>query len=327
MKPKPAERKSKAVTIYDLAEAVGMSPGTVSRVMNNQARVKYATRLRILEGAQRVGYKPQAAVRRPEVAIITEPKHADRFAGYAATLTAHLSYCLTKRGMDILLPENPIEELPRCFIDGIVAISHEASTRKILEDVEKRIPTVYLDCFDATKDQYVVCSDHENSGYLAARHFFERGRKRLAFLSVDQLPARIRFDGYRRAMEEAKLPVDEDLVVFYEKDESMYLGLTQIVRRGADAIYVPGVSMEALEALHIMTYVLKVRVPEQIALIGGENDSISPFLIPPLTSIEESLGAMADAAVTMLYRLSNAETIEPRHQIVPVRLLKRVSGG
>ena len=101
--------------------------------------------------------------------------------------------------------------------------------------------------------------------------------------------------------------------------------VTRIVRSGADSIYAPGSSFESLECLHILSYVMGLKIPQDISLIGGENERVSSLLNPPLTTIEEPLREMAEQAVDMLDRLTMREEISKRNVMLPIRLIDRNS--
>ena len=101
--------------------------------------------------------------------------------------------------------------------------------------------------------------------------------------------------------------------------------VTRIVRAGADSIYAPGSSFQALECLHILSYVMGLKVPQDISVIGGENESVSSLLNPPLTTIEEPLREMAEQAVIMLDRLTLGEEVPKRNLMLPIRLIDRNS--
>ncbi len=318
-------RPAKRPTIYDLARIAEVSPGTVSRVLNNRDKVHPETRERILRAARELNLKPQVAVRMRQVAILSEPTFTDRIEGYAATLTAHLSFAFSRRNIGVMLPSNPLEQLPSSFLDGIVAVTFDQNLRSLLQEFETRLPVVYMDKFDATATQYVVRSDHFASGYLAAQHFLSRGRKRLAFMGGDAPAFAERLKGYRKALVEAKIPIDEQLLQLVGPHISHTAAITRIVRGGADAVYVPGTSFQAMEALHILTYVMGLKVPDDISVVGGENEGISVFQNPPLTTIEDPLKDMAELAATMLERLTTGERVSPRQITLPVRLLPRAS--
>jgi DNA-binding LacI/PurR family transcriptional regulator len=320
-KTKPAKKP----TIYDLARIAGVSPGTVSRVLNNRDRVKTETRESVLRAAAELNLKPQASVRSRQVAIISDPSYPDRVDGYAATLAAHLTFALSRRNIGAFLPSNPFEELPTKFLDGIVVVTQDRALRQLILDLEKRIPVVHIDKFDAHPGEHVVCSDHFGAGYQAARHFIERGKVRLGLFGGNYPAFVERLNGFRKALGEAKLPADEQRVSLYGPESNHVSVITRILRAGADAIYAPGSSYEALECLHFLTYVMGHKVPQDVSLIGGENERVSSLLNPPLTTIEEPLRDLAEEAVKMLDALTNGQRISERRIMLPIRLIERNS--
>ncbi len=324
-RPEPAARPAKKSTIYDLARLAKVSPGTVSRVLNNRDRVKSETRDRVLRAATELNLKPQASIRARQIAILTEPGYTDRVEGYAATLAAHLAFAFSRRNMGVFLPSNPLEQLPGMFLDGVVAVTADKQLQTMLTELEARIPVIYMDKFDASPREYSVCSDHFASGNLAARHFLARGKRKLAFFGGNYRPFAERLAGFKKALADAKVPVDERLVSLFGLESSHLAVLTRMVRAGADAIYVPGTSYQAMEVLHMLTYAMGVKVPQDISVVGGENEGISALQNPPLTTIAEPLRDMADRAVEMLDRLTSGETVAPRHVMLPVRLIERDS--
>ncbi|MEO7600484.1 MAG: LacI family DNA-binding transcriptional regulator [Opitutus sp.] len=321
-------RPAKKPTIYDLARIAEVSPGTVSRVLNNRDKVKPETRERVLRAANALNLKPQVSVRFRQVAILSEPTFHDRIEGYAATMTAHLSFALSRRNIGVVLPSNPFEQLPGLFLDGLIAVTFDKQLQALLAELETRMHVVYMDKFDVAPREYAVCSDHYNSGVVAAQHFLARGKRRLGFLaSHNNAPFVERLKGFRKALADANVPADERLHVFIGPSTNHLSAITRIVRAGADCIYVPGTSYQAMECLHILTYVMGVKVPQEISIIGGENEGISALQNPPLTTIEEPLRDMADQAAAMLDQLTSGARVANRHTMMPVRLIERDSVG
>lgn len=316
---------AKKATIYDLARLAKVSPGTVSRVLNNRDRVKPETRESVLRAAAVLNLKPQVSVRNREIVILSEPTYPDRFGGYSATLTAHLAYAFSRRNIGVLLPLNPLEELPTKFFDGIVVVTQDKALRSLVLELEKRMPVVHIDKFPVEPAEYIVCSDHFNAGYLAARHFVERGKKKPAFLGGNYPAFAERLRGFRQALTEAGIPIDEQCASLFGPEMNHVSIVTKIVRAGSDAIYAPGSSFEALECLHILGYVKGLKIPTDIAVIGGENERVSALLNPPLSTIEEPLREMAEQAVDLLDRLTMGEIVPTRNFMLPVRLIDRDS--
>ncbi len=315
----------KRATIYDLARIAKVSPGTVSRVLNNRDRVKTETREAVLRAAAELNLKPQASVRNREVAILSEPTYPDRFGGYAGILTAHLSFAFSQRNIGVILPENPLVELPTKFIDGIVVVTEAKALRELVVELEKRMPVIHIDKFQAEKDEYVVCSDHYKAGYMAARHFIERGKQRPAFVGGDYVAFNERLKGFKKALADANLPADDRRCSLFGLESNLMSVVSRVVRSGADCIYAPGASFEALECLHVLTYVMGMKIPQDISLIGGENYRVSSLLNPPLTTIEEPLREMAEQAADMIDKLTSGHRVTDRRIILPVRLVERNS--
>ena len=326
VRPGGGARPEKRATIYDLARIAEVSPGTVSRVLNNRDKVKPETRERVLRAANALNLKPQVSVRFRQVAILTEPNFPDRIEGYAATLTAHLSFAFSRRNIGVVLPSNPFEQLPTLFLDGLVAVTFDKQLQALLADLEIRMHVVYMDKFEVQPNEYVVRSDHFNSGMLAAQHFIARGKRRLGFLGGNNnAPFVERLRGYRKAIADSGLAVDERLQILAGPETNHLSAVTRIVRSGADCIYVPGTTFQAMECLHILSYVMGVKVPQEISIIGGENEGISALQNPPLTTIEDPLREMAERAADMLDKLTSGERVTDRHLTLPVRLIERDS--
>jgi len=320
-----SDQSIKKPTIYDLAKLADVSPGTVSRVLNNKDRVNQETRARVLDLAHKIGLKPRSSVRNKEIAVVTEPQFADRSHGYASMLSSHVAFSLSERGASMSLPIDPINQLPQSFFDGVIAITYMPEIRAMLKKLEEKVPVVYLDNFQADEDQYVVRSNHYQSGYQAARHFVERGMQKPTFLAADSEPAAVRLSGFIDGLTESGLSAGAKQNQLMQQTDSLYTMVGRVVKNGADAIYIPGTSMQAIEAMHVLQNVMNLKIPEDISVIGGENEGVSMFLSPPLTTLQEPLLDMARAAVEMVLKLADKEPVEQNTITFPVDLITRDS--
>lgn len=324
---RPKKTGSKRPTIYDVARHAGVSPGTASRVLNNRDRVDPDTRARVLASAKELNLKPRATARLQQIAILSEPNFNDRIEGYAARVTSHLSFCLSRRNATVLHPSDPLAQLPGTFLDGVVAVTADETLTGLLAELEKRLPVVYMDKFDCRADQHAVCSDHYLAGYLAAQHFISRGKKKLAIVGGDYLPMRERLRGYLKAIEEAGLEPEERLLQLSSRHSGTSEAsiVTQKVRAGADAMFAPGSSYEGINCLHVLSYVMGLHLPKDIALITGEVPGISEVANPPLTTVEEPLAEMAEQVADMIMALASNQKVPKRQVTLPVRLIERAS--
>ena len=326
--PATGSSPKKRPTIYDLAKLSGVSPGTVSRVLNNRDRVNADTRARVLQAARQLDMRPQAGVRMKQIAVLSEPNFPDRINGYAARLTSHLSFALARNNACVLHPVDPHTELPSTFLDGIIAVTYDREMLDLLKQIEQRIPIVYMDRFDGDGAYHAICSDHENAGYLAGKHLIDHGKKRIAMVANDVLPNQERQRGLRRAINEGDQNADDFLLkLFNEFETPTAYGswIARIVRAGADAIVAPGASLQGVNCLHVLSYILDKKVPEQIALVAGETPGISELLQPPLTTVVEPLSEMSDLAVDLILRLAAGEKPKAERTLLPVHLIDRAS--
>ncbi len=320
-----SKKANKRPTIYDLAKLAGVSPGTVSRVLNNKDKVKDQTRERVLRAAQELGLKPQASIRQRQVALVSEPSGTIRLNGYTGILHSHIAFALSGLNIGILVPQNPEEDLKNYFLDGIIAIAFTDKLRNILRSLEERTPVVYLDQYRPDRGQYRVRSDHYQSGRLAAEHFIAKGKKRLAFMSGNYPAGQERAKGFTDAIVEAGLDLGDCKICLAESPVEYATTVTRIVKAKADSLYVPGASLEVVRALHVLQYVLGLKIPDDISVIGGENIGVTEFLNPPITTIEAPLKEIAEKSVEMIHDLMDGKPLEKRTIDFPVRLIERES--
>ena len=127
-----------------VAKKANVSLGTVSRVFNNSELIPEPTRSRVMAAARELRFRPRVGVRAPKVALITEPPHKTTMGGYVNTLTQYICYALSRADATVtMITEDHIEKLNNCWIDGIICVSWEAETVKVLRKM-KNLPVIWL---------------------------------------------------------------------------------------------------------------------------------------------------------------------------------------
>ena len=317
--------KPTRANVYRVAELAGVSPGTVSRVVNNRGRVHGETRTRVLNAARSLGFNPQSQIRAKQVAVIADKTwHSDHDGSYYQALWSHIALALCKHGMAMVVPEDPITYLQGAFLDGVIVVGEYPSLNSIAAELEQHTPTVFTDDFSSNAQRRTVRSDCEMTGRLAAEHFLKTGRKRLGYVGSPGSQEALRLKGYKGAIAAAGAECHEELFLMRSQEVSFYSAVSRVVRLGADAVLIPGSNYEALEGLNVISNILRLKVPDQIALIGGEIHGVSEFLVPPMTTIEEPLPLLARRAVETLAALMRKEEVPPQ-ETLPVKLLVRES--
>lgn len=321
----PAEPAEGRVNVYQVAEKAGVSPGTVSRVLNNRGRVHVDTRQRVFEAARALGFRPQVQVRTKQIAVIADNMwQAMRNWGYYQQVWSHIAFALYKREMAMILPDSP-EDLRQKHVDGILVVGEYPGMGPLLDELRLHTPVVLTDDFSAhAADYWVVRSDQRASGRMAAEQFAKSGRKNLGFVGSWGSQEHAILDGYREGMRAAGLECREELFVLRTPEDSFYGTVNRVLRQGADALFLPGSNYEAIEGMNVIANVMRLRVPDDVALIGGEIHGVSKFLTPPMTTIEQPLDDVATLAVETLAALMRGEE-PPRQNELPVKLLRRES--
>ncbi len=313
------------VNVYHVAERAGVSPGTVSRVLNNRGRVHTDTRARVFEAARALGFRPQVQVRTKQVAVVADNMwEAMRNWGYYREVWSHIAFALYKREMAMILPDDP-GDLRHKHLDGVIVIGECPALQPMLDELRLHTPVVLTDDFSAAAAAcHVVRSDQALTGRLAAERFIRAGRRKLGFVGSWGAQDKVALEGYRAAILAAGLEPHEELFVLRDQEVTFYGAVGRVVRLGADALLVPGANYEALEGVNVLANVLRLRIPQDVALIGGELHGVSKFLTPPMTTIEQPLGEVAERAVEVLTALMRGESAPLEHTL-PVRLIARES--
>ena len=102
------------------------------------------------------------------------------------------------------------------------------------------MPVVHIDKFLIARDEYVVCSDHYAAGYMAARHFIDRGKRKPAFVGGDYAAFAERLKGFKKALAEADVPIDDQRASLFGPESNLMSVVSRVVRAGADSHLCPG---------------------------------------------------------------------------------------
>lgn len=305
-------KESNVPTLRSIAQEVGLTVNTVSLALRNSPLVAADTKLRIQSVAQRIGYIPNALAGslrsgRSLTAAIVMGDIANPL--FAAKIKA-LESAFRKRNYHVMIfntDEDPTAELEAVqtaisrMVDGLV-LCPCVKPEKSLNLMKKcGIPYVLNGRMVKGEGEPTVLWDDNQGGYLAARHLIDCGCRRIAWLGVTQRisSARDRKQGYLRALREAGLPTDPQLVT-----ETSPIGgsvctiLDKLSKQGIDGIctFSDLLAWETILCLHQ----IGLRVPEDIQLTGFDNVSDWLHIPSPLTSIGADLAREAQTTVDML---------------------------
>lgn len=331
-------------TILDLAAALKLSPATVSRALNNTSYVKSETKQRVLEMAEKLGYRKNtmaAGLRNNKtntVGLIL-PKISMYF--HAAVVT-EIQNLLHSKGYNLIIGQSnddPLleKEMADTFFSSRVDALIVACTLKT-EDFSHfdiftahHIPILFYDRVPPESYQArVIKGDDFNGGYLAGQYLAECGCKTIGLI-CGPLTSNLyqeRSAGFKSALTFYKLPILEELF-FYQSltSTNTEIALAKMLssKHPPDAVFVTSDK----NAITLITYARdhEIAIPEQLKVIGYSNDPLTAMMSPSITTIEQFPQLFGIRVVeTLMEMLKESETaVDTTAVIIPVELIKRKS--
>lgn len=341
-------------TIYDVARKAGVSPKTVSRVLNGDAPVNAKTRIAVHDAMAALGYIPSNAARTMRsqksglVGMITgaismSPGPDEAVGLPDIFIVQGVQRVLADNGKTLLIADTGgkaerVPELVQTFlehrVEGLIYIAdyHREVT---LPAVLRGRPVVLANCFDAAGTAAVV-PDDEGGQHALTSGLIARGHRRIAYLTLPErhVARGLRVAGYTRALEEAGMAFDPDLIVtgavvdpLHEFDY-LWDALDRVLSLGSP----PSVICCANDKMAMRVYALLrdrgLRIPHDIEVAGYDDyRTICEHLHPTLTSVELPYGAMGVRAAEKLLRLISGtqKPNEAAKELVPGPVVWRQS--
>lgn len=335
------EKTSSRATMRDVARLAGVSKTTVSRVLNGSELVTQETRDQVEAAMREAGYvvsykaRSLATGRSDAVALlVTEPfEEMWRDPTFASILTGTYRALSSTRLTPMMLQASTSDEqakvrrlLEQGVVDGIIHLTPYVDEVLLEHMASMRTPAVL--CGRLPGDPYVgqfstVYADDVIGAALAAHHIADRGRQHpVALLGPKENPASVdRLAGYRSVMG-AELSADR--VIFGPWDElGGYRDLSDLISQGVtfDAVLCASdrIAVGALAALREA----KVRVPEDVSVIGFDDHPLAATAQPPLTTVAQPMVSEGQVAVSLLLELMDGS--RPRTEVLPMELKTRSS--
>ncbi|MFM7332736.1 MAG: LacI family DNA-binding transcriptional regulator [Brachymonas sp.] len=331
---------SKIATSVDVAKLAGVSQSAVSRTYTPGASVAQATRSKVMEAARKLGYHPNAIARtlitRKSRMIAVVASYLDN--QFYPVVVEKLSKRLQQDGYHSLLfiaqANQPTDELlmqlMQYHVDGIVLLSVALSSGLANDCAEAGIPVVLFNrvAQDVETVSTVAC-DNFAGGRLAARTLINAGHHRIGYIAglEDSSTNRDRESGFHTEIASRGLRVFARTVGNYSF-EGAQLAARQMfgVAEKPSAVFVANDHM-AIAVMDVLRNEFKLRVPQDVAVIGFDNVPQAAWGGYQLSSIEQDAAAMIEATARVMLDQINSETICAQHINLPVRLIERASSA
>jgi DNA-binding LacI/PurR family transcriptional regulator len=224
-----------------------------------------------------------------------------------------------------------LEEVSRGRLDGVLLPDVRAGDDLLDQLAEREFPTVVVG-HRADQVAWVDC-DHDQASFELTTLLIESGHERIAFLNgpPELMACELRRAGYRRALEEAGLPLRTEL----ERDGTFsakhgFEALADLLghsKRDCCPTAVVAASDLIAAGAYQAARSQRLRVPEDVAITGFDDQSVAAHLQPPLTTVRMPIAEMGRFATDVLLRLIEGEDVSPRSLVLPTEIVLRESSG
>ncbi len=322
----------KNITINVVAEQAGVSKKTVSRVLNNETSVSKATREKVLKVSKELGYRPNplarglAGNRSYILGLIYDNPNTNYIncnqVGALDICQQHgyhlMIHPCKQRGDEMLSSIDEIFSHSR--LDGFVLTPPFSDFVELLSFLDKKqIPHVRIGATTNFEHSSCVISNDFDAAEETTRYLISLGHRRIGFIHghPQHNSSKQRFEGYKKAIEDAQLPFDSDLI---KQGDYSFASGEQCARQllpmknKPTAIFASNDYMAA--GVMKVASQMYISIPHELSVTGFDNAPISQYLWPSLTTVKQPVEEMAAAATTLLL-----EQISKSKQVFSKRIL------
>lgn len=302
-------------TIKDVAKHAGVSRQTVSRVINNKDGVSDATRARVQQVVEKLGYQPNAAARSMAVG------HTHTLGCISPDLTNYIFASMIESaqtearrlGFFTLTGSAPnkadfkplLNEMLYRRVDGLLVLNPRDDDRHhhLLPLIKKGMPVVYIKNTPNGEAVSSVSCDDINGGYKATQYLLELGHTSIATIpgpkNEECTPDRL--EGYRKALTEAGLEPNQGLIIYGDWTAKSGGRATQILLESGisfSAIFTHNdrMAMGSIRALRKAG----LKVPQDVSVIGYDDIPLSSYFDPSLTTLRQPMDEFGQCAARLL---------------------------
>ena len=295
-------KPNKDITIYDIANKLSLSSATVSRGLKDNPAINKNTRKRIQQAAKELGYRHNtfaSSLRKQKTNTIGVIVH-ELNSNFITSVLAGIEKITTDAGYDLIIAhssesfEKEMANTSNLFhkrVDGLIASL--AFNTKGLDHYrhfdEKNIPVIFFDRVEEKSDSTKVIIDNYKCGYRATQHLIEQGCKRIVLVTAN-LKRNVyaqRHKGYTDALFDNNIPFQKNLVLI--KDLSEQCGIDAALEILKMKPLPDGAFITNDFSAAVCMRTLKdhgIKIPEDIAVVGFNNDAISKIVEPELTTVD-----------------------------------------
>ena len=325
--------REKEITIYDLAAKLNISIATVSRALKDDPVVSKKTRKKIFDLAEEMGYRSNHFARnlrnqRTDTIGVIVPRLNSYFM---STVISGMENVVNDSGYGLIISqssESALKEKANAKtmfnnrVDGLlVSLAYDTENIEHFDNFfRKSVPIIFFDRVTDHKDCTNIVIDNRKAAYEATSHLIAQGSKNIVHITA--MPKRNvyvdRLRGYKQALADHNIPFKEELVVISNLSQEAGFEVGEKIRamkKLPDAVFVA--NDNAAVGCMLALKQSGIRIPEDIAFVGFNNDPVSKVIEPNLTTINYPGYEMGKvAALNLINHLNGSSLLHSTNTIV-----------
>ncbi len=305
-----------SITVRDIAQKAGVSPATVSLVINNKKGVSEKTRLRVRAIMEEYNYRPTTNGKEQlRLVVVKFRKHGialEENQGFVAAIVDHIEVESRRLNMAFALINCDGNNVEKVFVDlnedppqGVIIVGTELSDTEYLLLKKLQMPYVVLDNSMGYEDIDSVVMDNRNIMLAAVNNLYTCGHRKIWYFKSNQQINNLdeRYEGYLRAVEDLELFLPEPIYLTPTlkgayKDMKTLLEKGKYVPKGAAVADNDTIAIGALKAIQEAGY----QIPEDLSIIGVDDIPFSAVTTPALTTVRISREALGSLAIEIILK-------------------------
>jgi DNA-binding LacI/PurR family transcriptional regulator len=332
-----------AATIKDVAQLAKVAPSTVSKVLNGSDRIGQETQARVQRAIKKLNYRPNSIARslrknHTRTIGIINNSHTNKNT-FVLQMMVGVEEAAQAQGFSVFLcnslasqarERDYIEVLLDKQVDGIIFLDNVVKERA-LPTFSDALPIVFLNQYVSESAFPSIVPDDAQGAMLATQHLIALGHQRIAFVNgrFKHEASHLRLQGYRNALKAAGISFDEHLVRGKDTwdEEGGYISVKHFMKlkKPPTAIFCANdmLAVGVLDALREG----RIKVPQEVALVGFDNSLAAAQKRPPLTSVEMPFFEMGQRAAALVLKSLHEHRTTSSVYRMPCKLIQRESCG
>ena len=328
------------VTIQEIAHRANVSPSTVSRVLRGTTAVSQMKHQAVMDAVIELDYRPNifaqslASGQSMTIGVLTQnfgsPFYDGILRGILEGLEETNYWPLFVDGRwQTKFEQSALNMLLDRQVDGIIILGGQTPETKLCEYAKQKPLIVVARELESLPQQAIYINNYE-AAYRAVSYLLERGHRNIAHITADMHYATAvddvikRYKGYKQALIDADIEPDPRLVVEGNlQQQSGVLAIEMLLGRGRTFSAIFAANDQMAFGARLALHRRGIRVPDEVSLVGFDDESSAAYMIPPLTTLRQPAVEMGQAAAKAILDLINDKS--PEMKVFAAELIIRES--